>query len=140
MLTLTALGDGNYAAASARTALLRLRGAGDPHHTTITNLPASGTFGGGFTASVSTNGDGTKSVTSNTPAVCSTSGLVVSYVGVGTCSLNAQVAAGADYLAATGTAQTFTIGRANSDHADHHEHPFTRQRVLRLHGQRRHDR
>ena len=39
------------------------------------------------------HGDGTTSVTSNTPAVCSTNGLAVTYVGVGTCSLNAQVAA-----------------------------------------------
>ena len=38
---------------------------------TITNMPASATFGGGFTATVSTaNGDGTQSVTSNSPGVC----------------------------------------------------------------------
>jgi hypothetical protein len=61
-----------------------------------------------------TNGDGAKSVTSTTPAVCSTSGLAVSYVGIGTCSLNAQVAAGPNYLANTGSAQSFTIGRANA--------------------------
>ena len=44
--------------------------------------------------------------------VCTASGLTVSYVGVGTCSLNAQVAAGTNYAAATGSAESFNIGRA----------------------------
>jgi hypothetical protein len=83
---------------------------------TITNLPSTaGTFGQGFTATVDTyDSNGTSSVTSNTPAVCSTNGLAVSYVGVGTCSLDAQVAGNTNYLAASGSAQTFTIGRANA--------------------------
>ncbi|HXZ83656.1 MAG TPA: Ig-like domain-containing protein [Acidimicrobiales bacterium] len=85
---------------------------GQPTTPTISNLPASGTYGGGFTATVSTNGDGTKSVTSNSPSVCSASALVVSYVGVGTCSLTAHVAAGTDYGAADGSAQTFSVGQA----------------------------
>jgi len=75
----------------------------------ISNLPASGTNGGGFTATVSTTGDGAKSVTSNSTGVCTASGLVVSYVGVGTCSLTAHVAAGTDYAAADGNAQTFSV-------------------------------
>ena len=83
-----------------------------PTTPTITNLPASGTYGGGFTATVSTTGDGVKSVTSNTATVCTASGLTVSYVGVGTCSLNAQVAAGTNYLSGSGTAQNVTVGRA----------------------------
>ncbi len=85
-------------------------------------------------------GDGTQSVTSNTPDVCSTSGLAVTYVGVGTCSLSAQVAPGVNYLAASGAAQTFTIGRATPTTPTITEHPVARQRVLRLHGHRRHDR
>jgi len=76
---------------------------------TITNLPASATVGGGFTASVSTTGDGARSVTSNTPATCTASGLQVTYVGAGTCSLTAQVAGGANYIGASGVAQTFTV-------------------------------
>jgi hypothetical protein len=84
-----------------------------PTAPTISNLPAGGTFSGGFTAVLSnTNGDGTQSVASNTPTVCSTNGLAVTYVGVGTCSLSAQVAQGNNYLAGSGAAQRFTIGRA----------------------------
>jgi hypothetical protein len=83
-----------------------------PTTPTISNLPSAGTFGGGFTATVATTGDGTLSVTSNNTGVCTASGLVVSYVGIGTCSLTAQVAQGADYVAATGTLQTFAVGQA----------------------------
>jgi hypothetical protein len=79
---------------------------------TITNLPASGVFGQNFTAKVTTSGDGVPSVKSTTPGVCSTNGLVVTYVGVGTCALNAELAASVNYVAAAGVSQTFTVGRA----------------------------
>jgi hypothetical protein len=88
-------------------------GPAAPSAPTIANLPGQGTYGGGFAAAVVTTiGSGTTSVTSSTPAVCAASGLSVSYVGVGTCSLNAQVAASPNYTAATGGAQSFNIGRA----------------------------
>ena len=82
-----------------------------PTAPTISDLPSGGTFGGGFTASVATNGDGTTSVTSNNTAVCTVGAdrLTVTYVGVGTCTLTAHVAAGADYLAAAGSAQSFAV-------------------------------
>ena len=79
----------------------------------ISNLPSNGRVGSGFNATVSTNGDGTTSVTSNSLSVCTTSGLVVSYVGVGTCALTAHVTQGADYAAADGDAQTFTVASAH---------------------------
>jgi hypothetical protein len=80
-----------------------------PSSPTISNLPASAYYGGGFTPVVSTTGDGATSVTSSTPSACTTSGLAVTYVGVGTCTLTAQVTAGTDYSAAEGTAQSFTV-------------------------------
>ena len=83
-----------------------------PSTPSISNLPSSGTYGGGFTATVATTGDGTKSVTSNSTGICTASGLAVSYVGVGTCSLTAHVAAGTDYSAADGSPQTFSVGQA----------------------------
>ncbi len=75
----------------------------------ISNLPGSGVNGGGFTASVSTTGDGTTSVTSSTNGVCTASGLAVSYVGLGTCTLTAHVAAGPNYAAADGSPQSLTV-------------------------------
>ena len=82
-----------------------------PTTPTISNLPAAGTYGGGFTAVVGTNGDGTTSVTSSTPLVCGANGLTVTYVGVGTCTLTAHVAAGTDYAAADGNPQSFSVGQ-----------------------------
>ncbi len=75
----------------------------------ITNVPSSGVAGGTFTAVVSTSGDGVKSVVSSTTSVCTTSGLVVTYVFAGTCSLTATVAAGTAYGAASGSPQSFAI-------------------------------
>jgi hypothetical protein len=80
-----------------------------PTTPTITNLPTSGVYGGGFTATVATDGDGTTSVTSNATSVCTASGLVVTYVGAGTCSLTAHVGPGTGYSAASGSPQTFAV-------------------------------
>ena len=84
-----------------------------PTTPTISNLPASPTYGGSFTATVATNGDGVSSVTSSTPAVCTVSGTSkVSFVGVGPCTLTAKVAPGATYAAAQGKAQTISVAQA----------------------------
>ena len=109
-VTATYSGDADFSTSSG-TATISV-GQATPTTPSISDLPASGTFGGGFSATVSTNGTGTKSVTSNSTAVCTVSGLAVAYVGVGTCSLTAHVAAGTDYRAANGTAQTFSVGQA----------------------------
>ena len=111
-VTATKAADANYNAISSAPTTVTVAPIA-PTTPTILSPPSSGTFGGGFTAVVSTTGDGTKSVTSNTPAVCTASGLTVSYVGVGSCSLTAHVAAGIDYTAADGMAQPGpNIGRA----------------------------
>jgi len=82
-----------------------------PSTPSISNLPTSAAYGGSFTPTVSTTGDGTTSVTSSTTSVCTvdpTSGLV-SYVGAGTCTLDAHVAAGTNFTSADGTDQSFTV-------------------------------
>jgi hypothetical protein len=84
-----------------------------PSIPTITNIPAPGVAmsGGNFVPMVSTSGDGVTSVTSSTPLVC-TIGLsdTALFQGTGLCTLTAHVAAGADYAAADGTSQGFTVG------------------------------
>jgi YVTN family beta-propeller protein len=75
----------------------------------VTNLPTGAIVGGSFTATVDTTGDGTRSVSSSTPTVCSTSGLMVTYVSAGTCTLTAAVAAGAYFGAAAGSPQSFQL-------------------------------
>ena len=78
----------------------------------ISNLPSNGTYGGGFTATVVTNGGGATSVTSDTTNSCTVSGFTVSYVGVGPCILAANAAATTDYAAASVPQTSFTIGQA----------------------------
>jgi hypothetical protein len=80
---------------------------------TIKNIPSSASYGGSLAPSFSTSSDGTVfSTTSSTSSVCAVNGSTVSFVGVGTCSLTASVAATLTYPAATGTAQVFTVGQA----------------------------
>jgi len=102
-----------YTAASG-TAQSFTVGAIPPTAPSITNLPSNPTYspGGGFTATVSTDSNGTKSVTSSTPGVCTASGLVVTYIAAGQCTLTAQVAASTTYAAASGSAQSLTVGSA----------------------------
>ena len=55
-----------------------------------------------------------KSISSSTPSVCTVSGLVARYVGVGRCTLTAHVAAGVDYGSGTGSPQSFTVVKATT--------------------------
>ena len=80
----------------------------------INNLPGGGTYNGSFTPTVTADGDGLTSVTSNSPSVCTVDGSgKVTYVGLGTCSLTAHVAAGTNYAAADGTPQTVAVVQAS---------------------------
>ena len=77
----------------------------------ITNLPTTATYGQTFTPSIASNGDGLRSVTSSTGAICTVDAStgVVSYRTVGTCTLTAHVAAGPNYSAADGAPQSFVV-------------------------------
>ena len=83
----------------------------EPSTPVITNLPATATNGGTFTAAVATTGDGAVSVTSSTPAVCTVGadGLTVTYLSPGSCVLTAHVAPGAHYGGAAGDPQELTV-------------------------------
>ena len=78
----------------------------------INNIPGSATVGGSFTPTYVYTGDGVTSVTSSTTGTCTVSGGVVNFVGGGTCTLTAHATATANYAAATGSAQSFTIAPA----------------------------
>jgi hypothetical protein len=104
-------GDTTYSPATSTCETFAV-GKATPTTPSISNIPSSPAYGGSFTASVSTNGDGTKSVASSTTSVCTVSGLTVSFIATGGCTLTASVSAGTDYSAATGNAQSFTVGQA----------------------------
>ena len=98
----------HYASSRRKRTLTVNKAAGS---VTINNIPASATYGGSFTPTFTKLGDGTASAASLTTGTCTISAGVVSYVGAGTCSLQASVTAGTDHLAATGASQSFTIGK-----------------------------
>ncbi len=80
----------------------------------ISNIPATPVYGASFTPAYTYSGNGspTESTASSTTGVCTVSSGVVSFVGVGTCTLTASATATTDYAAATGGAQSFTVGQA----------------------------
>jgi sugar lactone lactonase YvrE/uncharacterized protein (DUF2345 family) len=80
----------------------------------INNIPATPVYGSSFTPAYGYSGNGspTESTTSSTTGVCKVSSGMVSFTGVGTCTLTASATATTDYAAATGSAQSFTVGQA----------------------------
>jgi uncharacterized repeat protein (TIGR02543 family) len=77
----------------------------------ISNIPSAAIYGGQFTPSFTTSGNGTVfSVTSSTASVCTVSGSTVNFVGAGECTLTPSVAATVTYSAATGSSQGFEVG------------------------------
>ena len=77
---------------------------------TISNLPTADTLGNTYTPTISTNADGVAGVVSLTPLVCSVQGTdTVTYLSAGTCTLQAQVAAGNQYAASEGPDQSFQV-------------------------------
>jgi hypothetical protein len=104
-------GDSGFAASNGSATLTVNKVAGS---VTINNIPSSATYGGSFTPMFTKAGDGTASAASLTTATCTISSGVVSYVGAGTCTLQASVTAGTNHLAATGSTQSFTIDKADA--------------------------
>jgi len=83
----------------------------NPATTTISinNIPAGAAYGGSFTPIYTYVGDGTTSTTSGTTSTCTVTSGVVNFVGVGICTLTAHAAAGTNYAAVDGSAQSVTI-------------------------------
>jgi large repetitive protein len=75
----------------------------------VSNIPSVALFGGSFTATYSYNGNGTPSVSSSTPSVCTASGSTVTFVAAGTCTLTAMATSTTDDTAVVGGAQSFTV-------------------------------
>jgi hypothetical protein len=79
---------------------------------TVSNIPSAAIFGGSFVPTYTILGDGTTSVASLTSATCAVSAGTVYFNSIGTCTIQASVAEGTNYLAATGVNQSFTIATA----------------------------
>ncbi len=81
-----------------------------PTTPTISNIPISTPVGASFTPQVTTDSDGTTSVTSSTPTTCTvgTTGNVA-FRAYGNCTLTPSVAASATYAASTGAPSSFVV-------------------------------
>jgi hypothetical protein len=75
-----------------------------------TSVPDNAMIGGSFTPSVNYIGDGTISLVSNSPGICTVSGSVIHFIAAGVCSVTANAAAGVNYTAVSQTL-AFSIAR-----------------------------
>ena len=82
---------------------------------TITSTPPSAAVYGGPSYTVSATATSGLPVvfSSATGTVCAVSGSSVSFVGVGTCTLNADQSGNSQYAAATTAQQSFSVGKAS---------------------------
>jgi hypothetical protein len=89
-------------------------GRATPSTPVVTNLPSGAVEFAGFNATVGTTGDGATYVVSSTPSTCNVGpdGLTVFFVAQGACTITPGVGQGANYLAASGSPQTFALGGA----------------------------
>jgi sugar lactone lactonase YvrE len=104
--TVTYSGDANNAASFVTPTLIVTQ---DMPTISISNIPSVALFGGNFTAAYSYNGNGTPSVSSSTPSVCTASGSMVTFAAAGTCTLTAMATSTTDDTAVVGSAQSFTV-------------------------------
>ncbi len=83
---------------------------------TFTSTQPSGAFNGGPAYSASATGGASGNpvtFSSATPGVCSVSGSTVSFVGAGTCTVDANQAGNADYDSAPQISQSFSVAQAS---------------------------
>lgn len=74
--------------------------------------PPHAKIGGSYTVTATGGGSGNAVVFSSaTPAICTMKGSKVSFVGIGTCTVDANQAGNTDWLAAAQVAQSFTVAR-----------------------------
>jgi len=80
---------------------------------TFTSTPPSEATVGATYNVTATGGSSGEAVTFSTTSVCTVSGSTVSFVGVGTCVIDANQAGNADYLSAPQVRQTVVVGKAD---------------------------
>jgi hypothetical protein len=106
-VTATKAADNNYLVTSSVGFGVTLNKAAGS--VSINNMPGSAVYGGSFTPTFTKLGDGTALLASLTPGTCTVTAGVVNFVGPGSCTLQAFITEGSNYLAATGTPQSFLV-------------------------------
>lgn len=86
-----------------------LIGAADQSITVTSSAPAPGRYGDTYGPTATASSGLTVTISSTTPAVCTISGGVVTFVGVGTCTLELTQAGNGNYNAAPAETQSITV-------------------------------
>ncbi len=105
------LRNADYTAAARVTQSITV-GKGSQTITFTSTTPSNATVGGPKYKVTATGGASGNVVTftSGTPKVCTVSHGVVSFIGAGTCTIDANQAGNTDYTAAEQVTQTFLVG------------------------------
>jgi hypothetical protein len=107
---------GNAQYAPAPTATQSFPVAQATQTVSFTSTPPSNAVAGGAPYAVAAIGGGSGNpvtFSSTTPLVCSVAGAVVSFVGAGTCTVEANQAGNVDFLAAPAVDQSFAVGQGS---------------------------
>lgn len=108
-------GNGTYSAAPQVQQSFAV-GQGSQTINYTSTAPAAAVFNGPSYSVAATSTSGlavTFTIDASASAVCSISGSTVSFIGVGSCVINANQAGNANYLPAPQTQQTFAVGKAS---------------------------
>jgi hypothetical protein len=129
-------GNGSFLAAPQVQQSFAIAAA--PQTITFTSAPPGSAVVGGatytVTAAASSGLPVAFSATAGSAGICTVSGATVSFVGVGTCTVNANQAGNGSYLAAGQVQQSFTVGRGSQtititstppDNPHPHSAPYT---------------
>ncbi len=112
-LTYDDAGNSDYAAAAQAT--LNITVAKGTAVITVNNALPSHLYNfGSYTPNATSNSGDSVTVVSSTLSICTVSGGVVSFVGVGTCTLTYTDAGNSNYNAATNVVQTFSVEKVQA--------------------------
>jgi len=111
-VTANQAGNANYAAAAQATQTFPV-GQASQTITFTSTAPSNAVYNGSYTVAATASSALAVTFGSSTPTVCTVSASTVSFVGVGTCTVAANQAGNANYLAAAQATQTFTVGQAS---------------------------
>jgi hypothetical protein len=104
-------GNGNFDPASQAQQIFGV-GQGSQAISFTSTAPSSAQVAGSsYTASATSTSGLAVSVTTGSPSICTITGSTVSFVGAGTCILNANQAGNVNFIPAPQVQQTFTVGQ-----------------------------
>jgi hypothetical protein len=106
-------GNGDYGAAPQVTQSFAVSAQASQTISFTSIAPSAAVFGGSYAVSATATSGLTVAFSSLTTGVCTVTGGTVNFVGVGSCTVAADQAGNAGFLAAPQVTQTFAVGKAD---------------------------